>query len=186
MSLLIGVGVIAMVVFVAVRAWPMFEHNGLSWVSAAGDFETEINKMTAATTNPAASVFHLRAWPVIYGTLLTTAIALVLGLTIAVLSSVFIVELAPARVTPRRDPDGAPARVGAFGDLRADRDPRARAVRGQPPDHPAAKESMQGIVQLTGAGLGVTAATPVTDGSHPPSGTSRSTGGGDIRSRAPI
>ena len=53
--------------------------------------------MTVTTTNPAASVFHLRAWPLIYGTLLTTAFALVLGMTIAVLSSVFIVELAPAR-----------------------------------------------------------------------------------------
>jgi len=45
-SLLIGVGVIAIVVFVAKRAWPLFEHNGLSWVLGGGDFETEINKMT--------------------------------------------------------------------------------------------------------------------------------------------
>jgi phosphate transport system permease protein len=97
-SLLIGVGVVAMVVFVADRAWPLFEHNGVSWVFGGGDFEAEVNRMTAATTNPAATVFHLRAWPLIYGTLITTAIAVVLGLAIALLSSVFIVELAPARV----------------------------------------------------------------------------------------
>ena len=97
-SLLVGVGVVAMVVFVATQAWPIFQHNGLSWLLGGGDFEAEVNKMTAATTNPAAAVFHLRAWPLIYGTLLTSAIAVVLGMTIAVLSSVFIVELAPARV----------------------------------------------------------------------------------------
>ncbi len=70
-SLLVGVGVVAMVVFVATRAWPIFQHNGLSWVLGGGDLEAEINKMTAATTNPAASIYHLRAWPLIYGTLLT-------------------------------------------------------------------------------------------------------------------
>ena len=94
-SLLVGVGVVAMVVFVAIRAWPLFEHNGVSWLFGGGDVEAEINKMTAATTKPAAAVYHLRAWPLIYGTLLTTAIAVVLGLTIAVLSSVFIVEPHP-------------------------------------------------------------------------------------------
>ncbi len=75
MSLLIGVGVVAMAVFVFTRAWPLFQHNGLSWVLGGGDFETEINNMTAATSNPPAAVFHLRAWPLIYGTLLTTGIA---------------------------------------------------------------------------------------------------------------
>jgi phosphate transport system permease protein len=98
-SLLIGVGVLAIVVFVATKAWPLFQHNGLSWLLGGGDLETEINKMTAATTNPPAAVYHLRAWPLIYGTLLTSGIAVVLGLAIAVLSSVFIVELAPRRVS---------------------------------------------------------------------------------------
>jgi len=68
-------------------------------VLGGGDFEKEVNGMTAATTSPPAAVFHLRAWPLIYGTLLTSAIAVVLGMAIAVLASVFIVELAPARVS---------------------------------------------------------------------------------------
>jgi len=98
-SLLVGIVVVAIVVFVATKSWPLFQHNGLSWLLGGGDLEAEINKMTAATTKPAASVFHLRAWPLIYGTLLTSGIAVVLGMVIAVLSSVFIVELAPARVS---------------------------------------------------------------------------------------
>jgi ABC-type phosphate transport system permease subunit len=156
-SLLIGIGVIAIVVFVAKRAWPLFEHNGLSWVLGGGDFETEINKMTAATSNPAASVFHLRAWPLIYGTLITTAIAVVLGLTIAVLSSVFIVELAPARVTRVVIPmvrllASVPSVIyGLIGILVLVPFVDNNLITLHE------KESMQGVVQLTGAGLGVTA-----------------------------
>ncbi len=98
-SLLVGVAIIAMVVFVAARALPIFQHNGLSWLGGGGDLETEIARMNAASVaNPPASVYHLRAWPLIYGTILTTAIAVVLATGIAVLASVFIVELAPARV----------------------------------------------------------------------------------------
>jgi phosphate transport system permease protein len=156
-SLLIGVGVIAIVVFVVKRAWPLFEHNGLSWVLGGGDFESEINKMTAATSNPAASVFHLRAWPLIYGTLITTAIAVVLGLTIAVLSSVFIVELAPKRVTRVVIPmvrllASVPSVIyGLIGILVLVPFVDNNLITLHE------KESMQGIVQLTGAGLGVTA-----------------------------
>ncbi len=97
-SLLVGVIVIAMIVFVTVRAWPIFAHNGLSWLIGGGHLETQFAEMQATSVNPPASAFYLRAWPVIYGTLLTTAIAVPLGLVIAVLSSIFIVELAPARL----------------------------------------------------------------------------------------
>jgi phosphate transport system permease protein len=97
-SLLVGVGVVAMVVFVAIRAWPIFEHNGLSWLGSGGHLETQIANMQASSSNPPASAFYLRAWPLIYGTLLTTVIAVILGLAIAILASIFIVELASPRV----------------------------------------------------------------------------------------
>jgi phosphate transport system permease protein len=97
-SLLVGVIVISMIVFVAVRAWPIFEHNGLSWLGPGGSLETQIGEMQATSVNPPASAFHLTAWPLVYGTLLSTACAVVLGLFTAVLASIFIVELAPARV----------------------------------------------------------------------------------------
>jgi phosphate transport system permease protein len=156
-ALLIGVGVVAMIVFVATKAWPLFEHNGLSWVLGGGDFEAEVNKMTSATTNPQAAVFHLRAWPLIYGTLLTTAIAVVLGMTIAVLSSIFIVELAPARVSRVVIPmvrllASVPSVIyGLIGILVLVPYVGNHIVTSQE------KVSLQGVVQLTGAGLGVTA-----------------------------
>ena len=103
MSLLIGAGVIAMIVFVAIRAWPIFAHNGLSWVLGGGSFEAQVAKMGAAGAGAPAAVYHLRTWPLIYGTILTSVIAVPLGMLIAVLSSIFIVELAPVRrAQPRR------------------------------------------------------------------------------------
>ena len=155
-SLLVGVGVVAMAVFVFTRAWPLFQHNGLSWVLGGGDFETEINNMTAATSNPPAAVFHLRAWPLIYGSLLTTGLAVLLGLTIAVLSSVFIVELAPARVRRIVIPmirllASVPSVIyGLIGILVLVPYVGNHLVTVQE------KDSLQGVVQLTGAGLGVT------------------------------
>ena len=75
------------------------QHNGLGWLSGGGDLETAGREHAGHHRSPPASVYHLRAWPLIYGTLLTSGIAVVLGMVIAVLSSIFIVELAPARVS---------------------------------------------------------------------------------------
>jgi phosphate transport system permease protein len=96
---LVGVGIVVMVAFVAVHAAPIFQHNGLSFLLGNGDFQTEIARMNAATAHPTALDYKLRAWPLIYGTLLSSGLAVVFGLAIAVLSSIFIVELAPARVS---------------------------------------------------------------------------------------
>ncbi|HEY7935243.1 MAG TPA: ABC transporter permease subunit [Solirubrobacteraceae bacterium] len=95
-SLLIFVCVVAMVVFVALRAWPIFAHNGLSWLLPGGDLHGQITNMVNAPANPPPAVYHLRAWPLIYGTLLSGVIAVALGLGIALLASIFIVEFAPA------------------------------------------------------------------------------------------
>ena len=90
---------------------------------------------------------------------LTTGIAVVLGVVIAVLSSIFIVELAPARLRRVAIPvirllASVPSVIyGLIGD------PRARAVRRQPSDHRAQKTSVQNSVELTGEGLLVMAVT---------------------------
>lgn len=156
-SSLVGVAVIAMIVFVFIRAWPIFQHNGLSWMAGGGDFEVEVAKMNAAATNPPPSVYQLRAWPLIYGTLLTSAIAVVLGLLIAVLSSVFIVELAPARLSKVVIPvvrllASVPSVIyGLIGIL------VLVPFVGNHLITVSQQRSTQGVVQLTGAGLGVTA-----------------------------
>jgi phosphate transport system permease protein len=87
---------VAMVVFVAIHAWPTFAHNGLSWMGSGGNVDTQIQGMVSTSVHPPASAFHVRAWPLVYGTLLTTALALAIALPVALLSSIFIVEFAPA------------------------------------------------------------------------------------------
>ncbi len=95
MSLLAALAIAAMVVFVAVHAWPTFRHNGLSWLGSGGNLDRQLQRMTEVGVHPAASAYHVRAWPVIYGTVLTTTFALALALPLALLSSIFIVEFAP-------------------------------------------------------------------------------------------
>jgi phosphate transport system permease protein len=157
-SLLVGVIVISMVLFVAIRAWPILQHNGLSWLGSDGHLDTQIANMQATSVNPPASAFHLRAWPLVYGTLLTSVLAVALGLVIAVLASIFIVELAPARVRRVAVPvirllASIPSVVyGLIGVL------VLVPFVGNDLVTAHEKASVQNVVELTGAGLAVTVA----------------------------
>jgi phosphate transport system permease protein len=96
-SLLVCLIVVGMVVFVAVHAWPTIEHNGgVEWLGSGGNLDRQLEAMVGTSVHPPASAYHVRAWPVIYGTLLTTSIALLIALPLALLSSIFIVEFAPS------------------------------------------------------------------------------------------
>jgi phosphate transport system permease protein len=88
-----------MVVFVTVRAWPTLRANGwVSWLGPGGSVDDQLGQMIKTGQDPPDAAYHLRAWPLIYGTLLTTAVAVVVGLVFSVFSAIFIVEFAPARV----------------------------------------------------------------------------------------
>jgi phosphate transport system permease protein len=155
-SLLVGVCVIAMLVFVGIRSWPIFEHDGLSWLGPGGSLQTQFANMQATGVNPPASAFYLRAWPLVYGTLLTTTIAVVLGVVVAVLSSIFIVELAPARLRMIAIPvirllASVPSVIyGLIGIL------VLVPFVGNHLITASQKTAVQSTVELTGAGLGVT------------------------------
>jgi phosphate transport system permease protein len=155
-SLSVGVVVVAMIVFVSIRAWPIFAHNGLSWLGGGGHLETQLAEMQATSVKPPASAFRLAAWPLIYGTLLTTTIAVVLGLAIAVLSSIFIVELASPRLRNVAIPvirllASVPSVIyGLIGIL------VLVPFVGNHLISAHEKASVQNVVELTGAGLGVT------------------------------
>jgi phosphate transport system permease protein len=157
-SLLVGVIIVGIIVFVTIRAWPVFAHNGLSWLGPGGHLESQFAQMQAASVHPAASDYHLRAWPIIYGTLITTGIAVVLGLAIAVLSSIFIVELASPRLRAVAVPvirllASVPSVVyGLIGILVLVPFVDQHLITA--PE----KASLASTVELTGAGLGVTVA----------------------------
>jgi phosphate transport system permease protein len=90
--------IVLMVVFVAQEAWPTFQHNGLKWLGPGGNVDEQIGTMVNAGAKPPAADYHLRAWPLIWGTLLTTGLAVVVGLVFSVLAAIFIVEFAPDRL----------------------------------------------------------------------------------------
>ncbi len=157
-SLLVGVVVIVMIVFVAVHAWPTFQHDGLGWLGSGGNLSSQISTMGATNAHPPSSAYHLNAWPLVYGTLLVTGVAVVLALLVAVFSSIFIVELAPARVRRIAIPvirllASVPSVIyGLIGVL------VLVPFVGNDIITSGEKASVQNIVQLTGAGLIVTVA----------------------------
>jgi phosphate ABC transporter permease protein PstC len=90
--------IVLMVAFVAVRAWPSLQHNGLSWLGGKGDVDQQIGTMVNTGARPAPADYQLGAWPLIWSTVLTTALAVAFGLAFSVLSAIFIVEFSPARL----------------------------------------------------------------------------------------
>jgi phosphate ABC transporter permease protein PstC len=87
--------IVLMIIFVAVRAWPSFQHNGLSWFTGKGDVDVEIGRQVNTGARPSSADYQLGAWPLIWGTILTTGFAVAIGLAFSVFSAIFIVEFAP-------------------------------------------------------------------------------------------
>jgi len=154
-SLVAAAGIVAMVVFVVAEAWPIFEHNGLSWLFSGKGLEGETATMAAAGNNAPAATYTLHAWPILYGTLLTSGIAVVLGVIISVLASIFIVEIAHARVKRVMIPvirllASVPSVIyGLIGIL------VVVPFVGNQLITEGDRTSVQNVVQLTGEGLGV-------------------------------
>jgi len=90
--------IVFMLVFVAIKAWPSFQHNGLSWFSAKGNVDQQLDAMVNSGPNPSSADYQLGAWPLIYATLLTTGLATLLALFFSLFSAIFIVEFAPERI----------------------------------------------------------------------------------------
>ena len=57
--------IVLMIVFVVVRAWPSFQHNGLSWFTGKGDVDVQIGNQVNTGARPDAADFQLGAWPLI-------------------------------------------------------------------------------------------------------------------------
>ena len=87
--------IVLMLVFVALRAWPAFRYNGLAWFGTQGDIDQQIGRMVNTGADPSPADYRFGAWPLIWATILTTGLAVLIGLGFALLSAVFIVEFAP-------------------------------------------------------------------------------------------
>ena len=95
LACLVLVLIALMIVFVAIRAWPSFQHNGLGWFTGRGDIDEQIGRQVNGGAKPTTADYEIGAWPLIWGTILTTGFAVLIGLCFSTLSAIFIVEFSP-------------------------------------------------------------------------------------------
>jgi phosphate transport system permease protein len=97
-ALVCGVVVLllAMFVFVVHEGWPSFAHNGLAWFGSGGNVDDQLNAIYNSGALKEAPVYLIRAWPLLWSTILTTGMAVALAFVCSLFVSVFIVEFAPA------------------------------------------------------------------------------------------
>ncbi len=162
-ALAVGVLVLIalMAVTVGVNAWPSFSANGLSWFGPGGDVVTQFRAMHAGTPLPGHSLLYFRAWPLIWGTVVVTVLAVAIALVVSTLAAIFLTEFAPQPVRGILEPvvrllAGVPSVVyGLIGIL---------AIAPWINEHligNARKQSVAYVVQLNGADL-MTAALILT------------------------
>jgi phosphate ABC transporter permease protein PstC len=101
-SVLLLIG--GMVLFVFIKAWPSFAHNGLHWFGSGGNVDQQLDDIFNSPADPNKYVYKLHAWPLLYATAITTIGAVAIGLTISLLTAVFIVEFAPPPLQRILDP----------------------------------------------------------------------------------
>jgi phosphate transport system permease protein len=149
--------VAAMLVTVFVKAWPSFAHNGyIKWFFPGGDVGQQLNAIIDGPTSPAHYDYHIRAWPLLWDTILTTGFAVAFGLVLSVLSAIFIVEFAPRAVRGVLEPvvrllAAVPSVIyGLIGILVIVPWINEHLISEQ------RKASVEYVVQLNGAGLMVT------------------------------
>jgi phosphate transport system permease protein len=88
------IGLLLAVVFH--EAWPSFAHNGYyEWFLPGGDVETQLRAIFSGPSEAAHYVYHLRAWPILWDTILVTGGAVAIGLPFSIFAAVFIAELSP-------------------------------------------------------------------------------------------
>jgi phosphate ABC transporter permease protein PstC len=93
-----------MIVTVFIKAWPSFQANGLAWFGPGGDVDTQLRAMDEGTPLPGHSLLYLRAWPLIWGTIVTAVPAVLIALVISTLAAIFLTEFAPGSVRRTLEP----------------------------------------------------------------------------------
>ena len=94
----------AMIITVFMKAWPSFAHNGLGWFGPGGDVDLQLRAMQENTALPGHSIWYFTGWPLIWGTLITTAAAVAIALVTSTLAAIFLTEFAPPPVRRTLDP----------------------------------------------------------------------------------
>ena len=96
-AVVVGVVVVlvAMLVFIGVQAWPSFHRNGVAWFGSGGNVDDQIQAIFTSGDLKQVPQLLLRAWPLVWSTLLTTAGAVAIAFVCSLFVAVFMVEFAP-------------------------------------------------------------------------------------------
>ncbi len=87
----------AMLAFILKEAWPSFSHNGLHWFGSGGNVDDQISALfQAGQNNKVDYTFH--TWDLLYSTVVTTGIAVILSFVFSLFTAVFMVEFAPVAI----------------------------------------------------------------------------------------
>ena len=95
---------LAMLAFIFKEAWTSFAHNGLHWFGPGGNVDTQIQAIFTSGDFKQAPQFLIRAWPLIWSTILTTLAAVVISFVSSLFVAVFMVEFAPAPIKRLLEP----------------------------------------------------------------------------------
>ncbi len=87
--------VLAMIAFVFLEGWPSFAHNGFAWFGSGGSIDRQTEAIFTSANLKQEPIYTFRAWPIIWGTILVTGLAVLLSFLSALFVSVFVVEFAP-------------------------------------------------------------------------------------------
>ena len=93
-----------MIVFVFVKAWPSFSHNGLAWFGGGGNVDEQLGAIFASPANPDDYVYEIHTWPLLWATALITGVSVIIATAFSLLSAMFIVEFAPKRMNSVLEP----------------------------------------------------------------------------------
>ncbi len=152
----LAVGVLALIALmvgtVLAKAWPSFAANGLSWFGPGGEIVNQFRAMQTGVPLRGHSLLYFRAWPLIWGTLLTVCLSVAIALVVSTLAAIFLTEFAPAPVRRVLEPvvrllAGVPSVIyGLVGILALA--PLVSGLISQ-----SRKQSVAYVVQLSGADL---------------------------------
>jgi phosphate ABC transporter permease protein PstC len=101
---LVLVLIAGMIAFVFAKAWPSFAHNGLAWFGSGGDVDLQLEDIFASPASPSEYVYTIHAWPLLWGTFVVTAGAVLIGIVFSLFAAIFIVEFAPPAVNRVLEP----------------------------------------------------------------------------------
>ncbi len=94
----------AMVVTVFIEAWPSFKANGLAWFGSGGNADLQLKAMYENMALPGHSLLYFRAWPLIWGTIVTTVPAVIIALIGSTLAAICLTEFAPGPIRRTIEP----------------------------------------------------------------------------------